>query len=85
MRSAIAGEYHGRAEIFEFLRRTAVLTNGTYRTQVVNVRGGDDLVVALYRAMGRRNGRELDIPQALVFRFAGNTLREVLAVPIASR
>ena len=80
-RSAMAGEYYGRAEIFEFLRRTAVLTNGTYRTQVVNVWGGDDLVVALYRAMGRRNGRELDIPQALVFRFEGNTLREVLAVP----
>jgi ketosteroid isomerase-like protein len=77
----MAGEYHGRAEIFEFLRRTAELTGGTYRTEVVEVWGGDELVVALYRALGSRDGRELDIPQALVFRFEGDALSEVLAVP----
>ena len=44
--SAMAGEYRGRAEIFEFLRRTAELTGGTYRTDVVDVWGGDELVVA---------------------------------------
>jgi uncharacterized protein len=80
-RSAMAGEYHGRAEIFEFLRRTAELTGGTYRTEVVDVWGGEELVVALYRAVGSRDGRELDIPQALVFRFERDVLLEVLAVP----
>jgi uncharacterized protein len=80
-RSAMAGEYRGRAEIFEFLRRTAELTGGTYRTDIVDVWGGDQLVVALYRAVGRHEERELDIPQALVFRFEGDELREVLAVP----
>jgi ketosteroid isomerase-like protein len=80
-RSAMAGEYHGRAEIFEFLRRTADLTGGTYRTEVVDVWGSEELVVALYRAVGSRDGRELDIPQALVFRFEGDVLLEVLAVP----
>jgi ketosteroid isomerase-like protein len=79
--SAMAGEYRGRAEIFEFLRRTGELTSGTYRTEVVDVWGGDELVVALYRAVGSRDGRELDITQALVFRFEGNALLEVLAVP----
>jgi uncharacterized protein len=79
--SAMAGEYHGRAEIFDFLRRTAELTGGTYRTEVVDVWGGDELVVALYRATGSREGRELDITQALVFRFDDDALREVLAVP----
>ena len=80
-RSAMAGEYRGRTEIFGFLRRTAELTGGTYRTDVVDVWGGDELVVALYRAVGRREGHELDIPQALVFRFEGEELQEVLAVP----
>jgi ketosteroid isomerase-like protein len=80
-RSGMAGEYRGRAEIFEFLRRTAELTAGTYRTEIVDVWGGDELVVALYRAVGSRDGRELDIPQALVFRFERDALREVLAVP----
>src|SRR5262245_10735491 len=80
-RSVMAGEYHGRAEIFGFLRRTAELTDGIYRTEVVDVLGGEELVVALYRAVGSRDGRELDIPQALVFRFEGDVLLEVLAVP----
>ena len=79
--SSMAGEYRGRAEIFEFLRRTAELTGGTYRTDLVDVWGGDQLVVGLYRATGERDGLRLDIPQALVFRFEGNELREVLAVP----
>src|SRR5438093_12703928 len=69
-----------RAEIFEFLRRSAELTGGTYRTDLVDVWGGDELVVALYRGRQARGAR-LDIPQALVFRFEGEELREVLAVP----
>jgi ketosteroid isomerase-like protein len=80
-RSAMAGEYRGRAEIFPFLRRTADLTGGTYRADLVDVWGGDEVVVGLYRATGTRDGRTLDIPQALVFRFEGEELREVLAVP----
>lgn len=79
--SAMAGEYRGRAEIFAFLRRTADLTDGTYRADLIDVWGGDEVVVGLYRATGEREGRRLDIPQALVFRFEGEELREVLAVP----
>jgi ketosteroid isomerase-like protein len=79
--SAMAGEYRGRGEIFAFLRRTADLTGGSYRADLLDVYGGDEVVVGLYRATGRREGRELDIPQALVFRFEGDALREVLAVP----
>lgn len=79
--SAMAGEYRGRGEIFPFLRRTADLTRGTYRADLVDVWGGDQVVVGLYRATGERDGRRLDIPQALVFRFEGEELREVLAVP----
>jgi ketosteroid isomerase-like protein len=79
--SSMAGEYRGRAAIFEFLRRAAELTGGSYRTELLDVWAGDQLVVGLYRATGERDGRRLDIPQALVFRFEGEELREVLAVP----
>ena len=79
--SAMAGTYRGRAEIFPFLRRTAELTGGSYRADLVDVWGGDEVVVGLYRATGARDGRLLDIPQALVFRFEGEELQEVLAVP----
>jgi uncharacterized protein len=80
-RSSMAGEYRGRHEIFAFLRRTGELTNGTYRADLKGVWGGDGIVAALYRATGSRGGRELDIDQVLVFRFDGDELREVLAVP----
>ena len=79
--SVMAGEYRGREEIFGFLRRTAELTGGTYRTDIKAVWGGDDVVAALYRATGERDGRRIDIDQVLVFRFDGDALREVLAVP----
>lgn len=79
--SAMAGEYRGRHEIFAFLRRTGELTDGTYRADLKGVWGGDGVVAALYRATGSRRGRELDIDQVLVFRFDGDELREVLAVP----
>jgi ketosteroid isomerase-like protein len=80
-RSTMAGEYRGRHEIFAFLRRTGELTEGTYRAELKGVWGGDGVVAALYRATGVREGRALDIDQVLVFRFDGEELREVLAVP----
>ena len=40
------------------------------------------MVAALYRATGRREGRELDIDQLLVFRYRDGVWAEVLAVPV---
>jgi ketosteroid isomerase-like protein len=80
--SLMSGEYRGREQIFEFLRQTAVLTEGTYRADLRWVAGGDEVVAALYRASGRREGRELDIDQLLVLRYRGSVLAEVLAVPV---
>ena len=80
--SLMAGEYRGREQIFGFLRQTARLTGGTYRADLRGVAGGDQVVAALYRATGRREGRELDIDQLLVFRYRDGVWGEVLAVPV---
>lgn len=80
--SLMAGDYRGRQEIFAFLRQTARLTGGTYRADLRWVAGGDEVVAALYRATGRREGRELDIDQLLVFHYRGGVWAEVLAVPV---
>lgn len=80
-RSPMAGDYRGRQEIFDFLRQTARLTGGTYRAELSYVVGDEEHVVAVYRATGRRDGRELDIDQLLVFRYRGEVWDEVLAVP----
>ena len=81
-RSAMAGEYRGRAEIFAFLRRTAELTGGTYRSRLrstsaaATTRGrglpGDAAAATGASSTSRRR---------CVFRFEGEELQEVLAVP----
>ena len=80
--SLMAGDYHGRAAIFEFLRSTGRLTDGTYRADLLWVVGGEQVVAALYRATGRREGRDLDIEQLLIFRYRDGVWAEVLAVPL---
>ena len=80
--SRMGGEYSGREQIFEFLRQTGRLTDGSYRADLRWVIGGEQVVAALYPATGRRLGRELDIDQLLVFRYRDGVWAEVLAVPL---
>lgn len=78
---AMAGIYHGPEAIFRFLARLPKETDGTYRSQLVDVLASDERAAALYRAMGTRNGRTLDLDQVLLFRLDDGTVREVLALP----
>ena len=80
----MSGEYRGRREVVEFLRRTGLETGGTYRSSLHTVLADDDWAVAVYRATGRRNGIDLDVDQALVIRIADGLLQDVTAVPLDS-
>lgn len=80
--TTMSGEYRGRREVVEFLRRTGVETGGTYRSQLHTAFADDDWGLAVYRATGTRNGVELDVEQALVLRFRGDSIAEVTAVPL---
>ena len=80
--TVMSGEYRGTREVVEFLRRTGTETEGTYRSRLHTVLADDDWGVAIYRAMGRRNGIDLDVEQALVIRFADGQLKEITAVPL---
>jgi uncharacterized protein len=82
--TAMSGEYRGRREVVEFLRRTGLETGGTYRSQLHTVFADDDWGVAIYRAMGNRNGIDLDVDQALVIRFVDGQWQDVTAVPLDS-
>jgi uncharacterized protein len=82
--TAMSGEYRGRRDVVEFLRRTSLETGGTYRSTLHTVFADDDWGVAIYRAQGVRNGIELDVDQALVIRFRDGELAEVTAVPLDS-
>jgi ketosteroid isomerase-like protein len=82
--TVMSGEYHGRREVVEFLRRTGTETGGTYHSQLHTVFADDDWGLAVYRASGTRNGIDLDVDQALVFKFDDGVITEVTAVPLDS-
>jgi ketosteroid isomerase-like protein len=78
---AMAGTYRGREAIFRFLARLPKETDGTYRSELIDVLASDDRAAALYRARGERRGRTLELDQVLLFRIDGSSVREVLALP----
>ena len=82
--TVMSGEYRGRRDVVEFLRRTGLETGGTYRSRLHTVFADDDWAVAIYRATGNRNGVDLDVEQALVIRIADGVLQDVTAVPLDS-
>jgi ketosteroid isomerase-like protein len=82
--TVVSGEYRGRRDVVEFLRRTGLETSGTYRSRLHTVFADDDWAVAIYRATGSRNGIDLDVDQALVIQVAAGLWREVTAVPLDS-
>jgi ketosteroid isomerase-like protein len=82
--TAMSGEYRGRRAVVEFLRRTGLETDGTYRSELRTVVANDEWGLAVYRAWGTRNGIELDVDQAFVIRFEDGMWKEVTAVPLDS-
>jgi ketosteroid isomerase-like protein len=82
--TVMSGEYHGRREVVEFLRRTGLETAGTYKSRLHTVLADDEWAVAIYRATGSRDGIDLDVEQALVIRIADGLMAEVTAVPLDS-
>jgi ketosteroid isomerase-like protein len=80
--NAVAGDYRGREEIVAFLRRTAELTGGTYRVELLWVVADDEHTVAVYRAQGEREGRGLDIEQALLIQLRDGLWIDIRAQPL---
>jgi uncharacterized protein len=81
--NSMTGEYRGRDEILAFLRRTAELTAGTYRADLVWVVADDAHTVAVYRARGEREGRTpLDIEQVLLVELRDGFWTDIRAQPL---
>ena len=80
-RSIMAGTHRGREQIFRFLSRLPKETDGTYGSELLDVLASHERAAALYRARGRRGGRELALDQVLLFRIADGLVQEVLALP----
>ena len=79
--SPLAGTYRGRREIVRFLGSLPRLTDGTYASRLIDVLASRDRAAVLYRATGRRQGRELDIDQLLLCTVRHGVVLEVVALP----
>lgn len=79
--NAMSGEYVGRDAVLQFLRQTLVQSGGTYRTELRYVVADDERAVAVYGARGEREGRALDIDQALFCVIRAQRIADVTAVP----
>jgi ketosteroid isomerase-like protein len=77
----VARVYRGRDEIFELFRATRRLTDGTYASDLRWALADAEHAVAVYRASGRRLGRELDIDQLLLITLRDGCWQEVVALP----
>jgi ketosteroid isomerase-like protein len=77
----VAQEYRGRDRIFELFRETRRLTDGTYLSELKWTLADDRHAVAVYRASGRRLGRELDIDQVLLIAHRDGIWTEITAIP----
>ena len=77
----VARTYRGRDEIFGLFRETRRLTDGTYLSELRWALADEHHAVAVYRARGRRLGRELDIDQVLLISLRDGRWQEILAVP----
>lgn len=80
--NAMTGDYRGLEEIGAFLRRTAELTGGSYEVDLLWAVADDDHLVTLYRARGEREGRRLDIEQALFIRVEDGRWQDIRAQPL---
>jgi ketosteroid isomerase-like protein len=77
----VCREYRGRDEIFGLFRETRRLTGGTYLSELRWALADGDHAVAVYRARGTRERRELDIDQVLLITLRDGRWQEVLALP----
>jgi ketosteroid isomerase-like protein len=77
----VANVYEGREQIFLLFRETRRLTGGTYLSTLKWALSDDAHAAAVYRAQGRREGRELDIDQVLLIDHADGVWQRIMAIP----
>jgi ketosteroid isomerase-like protein len=77
----VAQVYEGRERIFELFRETRRLTGGTYLSTLRWALADEAHAVAVYRAQGTREGRELDIDQVLLIDHRDGVWRRIVAIP----
>jgi ketosteroid isomerase-like protein len=74
--SQIAGDYHGKDEVFGAFAKVVELTGGTFKIDLHDVLANDDHGVALLTVTGQQDGRELHDNSVQVFHIKDGKVTE---------
>ncbi len=76
-----SGDHQGRDNVFAMYGRLGEASGGTFRAPVEDIWANDDTAVAIYRATGERNGKQLDMRNVLIFKIANGIVTELTDIP----
>lgn len=68
-RSPLAGTYRGKNEVFEFFGKTMDVTDGTFKTEVVDVCGNDERVFCCTKDVATVEGETLEEEVCAIYTF----------------
>jgi ketosteroid isomerase-like protein len=76
-----SGDHFGRDNVFAMYGRLGEASGGTFRAEPEHVWANDDTAVALYRAIAERDGKRLDMRNALVFSISNGKVTKLVDIP----
>jgi ketosteroid isomerase-like protein len=76
-----SGDHHGRDNLFAMYGRLGEASGGTFRAELEHVWANDDTAVALYRAVAERDGKRLDMRNALLFSISNSIVTKLVDIP----
>ena len=74
--SPISGEHRGREAVFAAFAKTVELSGGSFKIEVHDVLANDEHTVALTRATGSRQGRQLSSLDTDVYHMSNGNVTE---------
>ncbi len=76
-----SGDHHGRDNLFAMYGRLGEESGGTFRAELEHVWANDDTAVAVYRAVAERDGKRLDMRNALLFSISNAIVTKLVDIP----
>ena len=76
-----SGVHQGRDNVFAMYGRLGEVSGGTFRAELEHVWANDDTAIAIYRAIADRDGKRLDMRNALVFSISNGKVTKLVDMP----
>ena len=76
-----SGDHVGRDNVFAMYGRLGEVSGGTFRADLEHVWANDDTAIAIYRATAERDGKRLDMRNALEFAISNSVVTELTDIP----